>query len=350
MSSGRLRVAFVSGVRHAAPYIERLRQDPRVDIVGLAEEPEASEWMRKDSERTAARSEIPLFDDPGSILDPERVDLAVICSEPTRHARLAIQALASGVHVLVDKPVATTLQDADAVADAVTSAAGSCSVINRTHAPALRRTRSWVDAGYLGLPRHIDVEFLANGTHFATSVERPELVIDPTLSGGGELLNFLGYCTDAIRYLTGLEIRSVYAMSGSLFEAGHARYGVEDTAIVSLGLDHGVTSTVTVGRIPYAPGLGSASTSLRLIGSHGHAVADDGKPAVLRYGGGSTVSALPLAGGRPNETLGFFLRHVVDSLLSGEAPDYGIAEARASMAAIDAAYRSIETGTVAVPL
>lgn len=226
---------------------------------------------------------------------------------------------------------------------------GSLSVVNRTHAPALRRTRRWVDAGYLGLPRHVDVEFLASGAFFASSVERPELVVDPSLSGGGEILNFLGYCVDAVRFLTGLEVESVYAMAGSLFEAGHAEHDVEDTAVVSLGLEHGVTSTITLGRVPFAPGLGPTATSLRILGSHGHAVADDDKPAVLRYGAGG-LEASALGGGGSAASIHGFLNHVVDRVLAGQAPDYGIAEARASMAVIDAAYRSIASRSVTRPV
>jgi len=234
--TSQLRVSFVSGVRHAIPYLEILKRDARVTIVGVSEESDAPDWMIADSQRAAAAVDAPWLDSIDAALDPSAVDLAIVCSEPIRHARLAISALEAGVDVLIDKPVATTLADADAVATAAARSGRSCTVINRTHSPAIQRARGWVDAGYLGLPRHIDVEFLASGRHFATSVERPALVVDPTLSGGGELLNFLGYCVDSIRYLTGLEVTSVYAMSGSLFGAGHAEFGVEDTAIVSLGL------------------------------------------------------------------------------------------------------------------
>lgn len=349
MTPQPLRVSFVSGVRHALPYLRLLQRDPRVEIVGVAEEQNAADWMIADSRLAATTAGVPWLGDIPAALDPDAVDLAVICSEPTRHARLAIAALDAGLDVLVDKPVASTLADADAVLTAAERSGHSCSVINRTHAPGLRRARSWVDAGHLGLPRHLDVEFLASGAFFASSVERPELVIDPALSGGGELLNFLGYAVDSIRYLTGLEAVSVYAMSGSLFGNGHARFGVEDTAIVSLGLEHGVTATVTVGRVPFAPGLGATSTSLRMLGSHGHATVDDDRPAVLRYGRDPVVSAGVVGGSGSDAALAGYLRHVVDALAAGRTPDYGIADARAAVSVIDAAYRAIAAGAVTVP-
>ena len=344
----RLRVAFASGVRHATSYLDELRRDPRVVLIGVAEEEDVPQWMLEDSRRAAVRAGVPWLPDIADAWNPNLVDLTVICSEPTRHARLATNALRAGVHVLADKPVATNIGDTDALVAVARGSQGSLSVVNRTHAPALRRTRRWVDAGYLGLPRHVDVEFLASGAFFASSVERPELVVDPSLSGGGEILNFLGYCVDAVRFLTGLEIESVYAMAGSLFEAGHAQHEVEDTAVISLGLERGVTSTITLGRVPFAPGLGPTATSLRVLGSHGHAIADDDKPAILRYGVGG-VAANALGGGGSASAVRAFLGHAVGRLLNGQVPDYGIAEARASMSVIDAAYRSIASRSVTSP-
>lgn len=347
--SAPLRVSFVSGVRHALPYLQLFAADPRVEIVGVTEEHDAAEWMIADSRRVAESCGVPWLPSLQQAIDPQHTDLAVVCSEPTRHARLAVAALDAGVHVLVDKPVATTLADADAVAAAAERSGRVCTVVNRTHAPGLRRARQWVDAGHLGLPRHLDVEFLASGAFFSTSVERPELVVDPGLSGGGELLNFLGYCVDSIRYLTGLEAESVYAMSGTLFGAGHDRFGVEDTAVVSLGLEHGVTSTVTVGRVPFAPGLGPTSTSIRMLGSHGHATIDDDRPAVTRYGAEPIVSAQVVGGNGSDAALAGFLGHVVDALVAGRVPDYGIADARAAVSVIDAAYRAIADGATTRP-
>lgn len=342
----RLRVGFMSGVRHAGQYGAILAADPRVEIVCMAEEPDAPDWARRHGERLARALGVPWSTDVLALCQGERIDLALICSEPVRHARLAIEALTAGVHVLVDKPVATTVPDADAVLAAADAAAGVCTVVNRTYSPAVARLWRWVDAGHLGLPRHVDVEFLASGAHFTASVERPDLVLDPALSGGGELLNFRGYAVDYIRYLTGLEIVEVYAEASTLFGAGHAAHAVEDCAVVSLGLQHGVTATATVGRIPAAPGLGAGSSTVRLIGSHGHVVADDDLPQVLRYGNG--VVAHPVAAGGAEAALTAFLTDLVSHLLAGTRPRYGVADACAAVAVIDAAYRSVATGRTAV--
>lgn len=334
-----VRVAFASGVRHAGDYLRILGSDPRVELVAVAEEPGAPDWVRADSRRAAERAGVRYTEDLGEALDRASVDLVVVCSEPTRHARLAITALDAGLDVLVDKPVATTLADADAVVAAADRAGRVCAVVNRTHAPALRRMRGWVEAGHVGLPRHLDLEFFASGAHFATSVERPELVVDPALSGGGEIMNFLGYCADAAHYLTGLRTREVHALAGSLFSPAHQVAGVEDSAVVTLQLERGVTATITLGRVPYAPGGTPTTSSVRLLGSHGHAIADDEKPAVSRFGPDG-VKALAADAGQV--ALEAYLRHVVDALTSGGTVDYTATQAREAIAVIDAAYRSLQ--------
>ncbi|TRW43345.1 Gfo/Idh/MocA family protein [Georgenia yuyongxinii] len=339
----KLRVAFASGVRHAADYLRILAADPRVELVAVAEEPDAPEWVRADSRRAAERAGVPYTEDLGAALDPTAADLVVVCSEPTRHARLALAALAAGLDVLVDKPVATTLADAEAVVAAADRAGRVCAVVNRTHAPALRRTRAWVEAGHVGLPRHLDLEFFASGAHFATSVERPELVIDTALSGGGEIMNFLGYCADAAHYLTGLRTVEVHALAGSLFSPAHEAAGVEDAAVVTLQLERGVTATISLGRVPYAPGGTPTTSSVRLLGSHGHAIADDEKPAVTQFG---PDGATALAADAGHVALEAYLRHVVDALTTGAPVDYTAAQAREAIAVIDAAYRSLEAGDV----
>lgn len=344
MTAGPLRVGFLSGVRHAIPYAEILRELPDVVIAGIAEDPGVPQWMRVGSENAAASVGAAYHDRLDTVLDPSAIDLAIVCSEPTRHAPLAIRALEAGLHVLVDKPVATSCTELDKLAAAAATAGRSVGVVNRLHSPAVRRLRRWVDAGHLGLPLHIDVEWFAAGAHFATSVERPELVVDPALSGGGELLNFLLYPIDYIRYLTGLEVVEVYCEASTLFSQAHRETGVEDTAIVSLLLTNGVTATVTLGRIPGAPGLGPVSTSIRLLGSHGNASSDDDHPQVRRYDASGGLSALPVDGPSSVAILRRFLTEYVANLRAGEPPTYQLADARASLAVIEAAYTSVRSG------
>jgi myo-inositol 2-dehydrogenase/D-chiro-inositol 1-dehydrogenase len=339
-----LRVGFLSGVRHAGPYAEILAADPRVELIGVAEDPAAPAWMHADGRRVAEAIGVPFRTDPASFLANEAPDVVIVCSEPTRHADLAIRALEAGRHVLVDKPVATDMREFARLSAAAARADGTISVVNRLCSPAVQRLRRWIDAGHLGLPLHVDAEWFASGAHFATSVERPELVVDPTLSGGGELLNFLLYPVDYITYLTGLEVVEVYCETATLFSAVHAEHDVEDSAVVSMLLDNGVTATVTLGRVPAAPGLGPVTSSVRILGSHGNASADDDKPAVTVFPGDGRVASLPVDGDSSTAILRAMFEEYVGRLAAGLEPVYPLARAGASLGVAAAAYESAASG------
>lgn len=344
MTANQVRVAFLSGVRHAIPYADLLGEDERVLIVGVTEGPGAPDWVRSDSVAAAVAMGVPFYENLESLLDPAVADVVIVCSEPTRHAALAELALRAGLPVLVDKPAATSSADLARIEATAAECGLPVGVVNRLGSPAVQRLRRWVDAGNVGLPLHVDVEWFASGAHFVTSVERPELVVDPALSGGGELLNFLLYPVDYVRFLTGLDVVEVHCETATLFNETHRESGVEDCAVVSLLLERGVTATVTLGRVPAAPGLGPVSSSVRLLGSHGHAVADDDLPQVRRYDTSGGVQALPVDG---PSSVGILRRLLVPCLVTLAArrqPTYTLADARASLLVTEATHRSAEEG------
>ena len=335
---------ILSGVRHAASYLPVFAARPDIRLVAIAEEADAPEWMHGDARRLADRHGIPAERDLARLDDPD-VDLVLVCSEPVRHARLAERALAAGKHVIVDKPMATTLADADRLVEVTRNAPGRCTVMHRLFSPAIQRARAAVAAGHLGLIRNIDAEFLASDGLSGESVERPELVADPALSGGGEVMNFAVYPIGYLRYLTGAEIVEVHAEVGTFFFEPHHRHGVEDLAILSLWLEHGIVATVTVGRVPQAPAGGPLGSTLRLLGSHGHLTVDENRPVLEVWGRTEAERRKLPVGGNPGgvavaTTIAEFLRDIRE----GRPPLFGVDDGRAIMAVIAAAYRSAATG------
>ena len=118
--------------------------------------------------------------------------------------------------------MAVTLDECALVADAAASAPGrKFTVVHRLFGAPIQRARQAIDAGHLGLIRAADCEFLSSGVFFGTSVERPEFVANPALSGGGELMNFMGYPVDYLHYLTGARVTEVFAEAGTFFFDAH---------------------------------------------------------------------------------------------------------------------------------
>ena len=73
------------------------------------------------------------------MLEAEELDLLWVCTPPLHHRGPAVAALAAGVHVYLEKPIARTLEDAAAIVDAAGSAAGVCAVGYQWHAERAAR-------------------------------------------------------------------------------------------------------------------------------------------------------------------------------------------------------------------
>lgn len=336
-------VVVLSAVRHAGSYLPVLQAIPGVRVISICEETDAPDWAHQDAAALGKQYDVPVADNVQETLDRPEVDLVLVCSEPVRHARLAMQALAAGKHVITDKPFATTLADASALRRATRTASGSLTMIHRLFSPPIQRARAAIDAGHVGLPRSVDLEWLASDGLSGETVERADLVADPALSGGGEIMNFLTYPISTIRYLTGAEIRSVYAEAGTFFFDPHRQHGVEDAAMLSLELDHGILATITVGRVPQAPAPGAVSANLRLIGSHGHLTLDESQP-VLDAWRPKERRGLPIGGDSGQEAVRAVIHHAIDDLRAQRQPLFTAADGWATIAAIDAAYRSVTVG------
>lgn len=336
-------VILLSAVRHAASYLPEWQAIPGVNVLGIVEEPEVPGWAHDDARTLGERAGVPVSDDVDAALARPDVDIVMVCSEPTRHARLAIRALEADKHVIVDKPFATTLDDATALLLAAAAASGSFTMMHRLFSPPLVRARAAVDAGQIGLPLSIDLEWLASDGLSGEAVERPELVTDTTLSGGGEIMNFLTYPVMTLRHLTGAEVRSVYADAGTHFFTSHREAGVEDLGVLSLELDHGILATITVGRVPQAPAHTPVSSTVRVIGTHGYLTVDESQP-VLDIWRRKERRGERIGGDSGQRAVRTVLETFVDDIRQGISPRVGAADGWATIAVIDAAYRSIGLG------
>ncbi len=112
----RLRVVHVGVGLWGRTWAEHIANAPGYRLVGVADAgAPAREW----AEQALA---VPTFRDLGRALAAVEPDVVVLASPPATHRPLAELALAAGCHVVVEKPLALTLPDAVAIADASASA------------------------------------------------------------------------------------------------------------------------------------------------------------------------------------------------------------------------------------
>jgi 1,5-anhydro-D-fructose reductase (1,5-anhydro-D-mannitol-forming) len=197
----------------------------------------------------AAELEIPrshttvedLLADPG-------VDAVYIGTTNDLHRDQTIKAAAAGKHVLCDKPLALSLEDARAMVDAC-ARAGVVMGTNHhlRHNMAIRVLRDTVAEGLVGQP------FAARVTQ--VGLLRPHIqtwrINNPSV-GGGVVLDIGVHCADTLRFVLGDEPRHVVAMACS---TGLASQGLADLAMAVVEFDSGLMANLHMGHnTPHAEG------------------------------------------------------------------------------------------------
>jgi myo-inositol 2-dehydrogenase/D-chiro-inositol 1-dehydrogenase len=349
MTRAPMGMLLLSGVRHQRGYVPYFVAHPRLRLVAVADEPGLPDWMDAANVSLAAELDIPYVRDVDAALARSDVSVVSVCSEPVRHAELARSALAAGKHVLVDKPAALTADECTLLAASMATGGGtpSFTFVHRLFSPSVQRLRALIDAGRLGLPWAVHVTWLTAGGLGGAAVEHDALVADPRLSGGGELANFLGYPVGYIRYLTGLEVTSVFATTATHTLAPHQLFGVEDFGVVSLALERGVLASVTVGRLADGAAPGPGVFTMRVHGSHASAMVDEYRPRVQVFSSGHSREWYG-GEGAGGDALRLLIDDFVAAIDEGRRPLCGVDDARALTAVLRAAYTSAATG-VKVP-
>jgi predicted dehydrogenase len=134
-----------------------------------------------------------------TIVRPD-VDAIIVCTPPDSHAEIAGAALHAGKHVLCEKPLARSSDEAQRIVDEA-EAAGCilwCGFNHRYH-PALRQVREWLEQGHLGEAMYLRARYGICG--------RPgyehEWRADPRRVGGGHLMEQGVHLIDLARWLIG---------------------------------------------------------------------------------------------------------------------------------------------------
>ncbi len=211
---------------HAHSYASAIRTLPDAELVGIADHD-------VDRAQEAARQyETRAFPSYEALLAAE-LDAVVIASENVRHRELVEMAATAGRHVLCEKPLATTADDGLAMIEACREAGVQLmTAFPCRFSPAMRRIKAAVETGEYG-------SILAvRGTNRGRCPFG--WFIDPTLSGGGAVMDHTVHVADLMRWLVGSEVRKVYAeISNGIF---HREF--DDVGFLSLEFENGVFATL----------------------------------------------------------------------------------------------------------
>ena len=149
------------------------------------------------------------------LIERDDVDLVDVCTPGSSHAEISIAALEAGKHVLCEKPLANTVEEARAMAAAAARAAAggvrAMTGFNFRRVPAVALARELVAAGRLGAIRHV------RGAYLGSHLLDPEIPMMWRLqaehAGSGALGDLGAHAVDLAQYLAGDRIAGVSGLT-----------------------------------------------------------------------------------------------------------------------------------------
>jgi glucose-fructose oxidoreductase len=207
---------------HMGDNLRMAHEHPDVEIVGIADERRERMW---DAQRQFDISDDCVFADYRQCLELTRPDFVLLCPATAEHGIWTERVASHGVHILMEKPFAATLAEADQMAQ-VMRPTGKQLAINWPLAwyPAHRTTKRLIDEGLIGSVLQVHY-YDGNRGPLWHSADKTEKTVDQVASekpnswfykranGGGSLLDYLGYGTTLGTWFNGgqkpLEVTTV---------------------------------------------------------------------------------------------------------------------------------------------
>ncbi|MBS1675630.1 MAG: Gfo/Idh/MocA family oxidoreductase [Actinobacteria bacterium] len=279
--------------------------------------------------QAAAGTGAALFTDHRRMLDAGVVDAVIVNTPHALHLPIAEDAAAAGAHMLVEKPMATSIADCDRMIAACADAGVALTVGHIQHfLPEKVAAARVIASGELGAVRMIRDN---RSTDYRPGSRSPWF-FSPEIAGGGALLNIGGHCLDRSLWLGGG--RAVEMLATTVNRFGSA---VETDGGMQLLLDNGVGVTISVVSDP-----ATRADSMTIVCEKGVIEVDPRGGAVVHADG---VSRLEHAI-TPEGIQEAFTAQLADfaAVVAGAPPAVPLAHARHVVELVLAAYRSAAEG------
>lgn len=325
----------IAKMRHVPEYAA----NPNAEIVALCD------VIEEKAKKMAAEYDVPeVYTDYKELLSKADVDAVSICTPNYLHAPMTIAAAEAGKHVLVEKPMATSLEEADAMIKAAADNNVSLMVgHNQRLAPMHVIAKKVLDSGMLGKVNSFRTTFGHPGPEYWSPTAKWFFQKDKAWAGAFADLGV--HKADLMRWLLGDEVVEVASFRGTFEKEAD----VEDNAVCILRFSKG-TIGVLEASWTYKP-IEDNSTIIYCEKGTLKLAAEPCRPVVAylaQPGKGEMVFEVP--GLQTNEEGGQFNSGVIDafvnSIIAGEKPPIPGEEGRAALAIIIAAMKAGDEGTI----
>lgn len=221
-----MRVGIISFAHmHAYSYASCLKHLDNVELVAVADD----DALRGTG--AATQYGCAYYSDYRELLATD-VDAVVVCTENAKHADVVVDAARAGKHVLCEKPIATTVEDAHRMIDVCREHGVILQIAFpvRFNTP-MRRVKQMIDEGQLG--RIVAMRGTNRGQNPGGWFVQKEL------SGGGAVLDHTVHVIDLMRWYLNSEVKEVYAEVDTRFHDIEC----DDCGLLMLEFDNGVIAS-----------------------------------------------------------------------------------------------------------
>ena len=235
MRSSVYNIAILGCGKVAHLHAKAVQELPNARLAGV--------WSRTKQTATdfADQYQVPAYTDVAELIKKEKIDLAIVCTPHPFHLEPAQQAAIQGAHILVEKPLASTLEDADKIISTCRKAGVKLGVVSqrRWFEPVLRAKKA-IEDGKIGRPVLGTVNML--GWRDKSYYDADKWRGNWKTEGGGVLVNQAPHQLDILLWFMG-EVDEVYGIWRNL---NHPYIEVEDTALAIIKFRNGGVGNIIV--------------------------------------------------------------------------------------------------------
>lgn len=233
----------------------------------------------------AGKYDVKAYESLEELIQSADVQAVVLGTPHPEHAIPAVQLLQAGIHVIVEKPLASSLQDCDAMIRAAKTSGAKLAMISqrRLYEP-VRRVRQAIDDGKIGVPVLGTVTMLGwrDENYYASDAWRGTWAAE----GGGVLVNQAPHQLDLLQWFMG-PIDELYGAWGNL---NHDYIEVEDTALAVIRFRNGALGNILVSNSQNPALYGK----VHVFGQNGAAVGVQTDGGAMFVAGMSTITEPPV--------------------------------------------------------
>lgn len=274
----KVRTALIGCGKVGQIHAAALRSLPQSDFVAVCDN------NTERSQAFAVKYDVAAYTDIRDMISSAGVQVACLCTPHPLHAESAIQTAEAGAHVLIEKPMAASLSDCDAMLEAARKNHVQLGVVSqRRFFPPVSRMKSAMDEGKIGAPVLGTFTMLSwrDEAYYRSDPWRGKW----STEGGGVLVNQSAHQLDLLQWFMG-PIEEISGFAGNL---NHPYIEVEDTAVATIRFRNGGLGAI-ITSVSQKPGI---YTKVHIHGSNGASIGVQTDTGATFVAGMSEISEPP---------------------------------------------------------